>query len=142
MGQNPTIKYKRRIPLSMFLCVVRSASPTPASRVPTAPGPRRNPPPATPPMIDQFAVFSKSGLVLWAKEKYQLNGAPVEKLVQSVLLEGRSSDAQFECDAYNVKWSFVNELDLVFGNVEEWFMWDPIANWATVFSEQDAQVGC
>jgi signal recognition particle receptor subunit alpha len=65
-------------------------------------------------MIDQFAVFSKSGLVLWAKEKYQLNGAPVEKLVQSVLLEGRSSDAQFECDAYNVKWSFVNELDLVF----------------------------
>eukprot|EP00501_MAST-03F_sp_TOSAG23-6_P001647 GSMAST32.ASY1.ANO1.1715.1 assembled CDS len=54
-------------------------------------------------MIDQFSVFSKSGVVLWCSEEYEAPGSP-----------GRSSESQFDQGSYSIKWRFMNDMDLVF----------------------------
>lgn len=65
-------------------------------------------------MLDHFVIFRKNGLVLWSKTFTELEGNPIERLISDVLLEERSSDCSYTMDDYQLRWTFANELDLVF----------------------------
>ncbi|TYZ67440.1 hypothetical protein PybrP1_010998 [[Pythium] brassicae (nom. inval.)] len=65
-------------------------------------------------MIDHFAIFSKTGTVLWSKTLCKLTGDPVDTLITRVLLEDRAGERTFTRDAYQMQWAFENKLDLVF----------------------------
>ena len=40
--------------------------------------------------------------------------SPVNSLIREVLIEGRSAEEKYEKDGYAVRWTFVNELELIF----------------------------
>lgn len=65
-------------------------------------------------MIDDFGVFSRSGLILWRKSFVKLRGDPLALLVQTVLLEDRAALPELVCDGYTVRWALDNEAGLVF----------------------------
>eukprot|EP01018_Ginkgo_biloba_P025103 Gb_32213 [translate_table: standard] len=71
-------------------------------------------------MLEQLLIFTRGGLVLWTCKELgnALKGSPIDALIRSCLLEERSGDAAFQYDAagaaYTLKWTFHNELGLVF----------------------------
>jgi hypothetical protein len=40
--------------------------------------------------------------------------SPVNSLIREALIEGRTTDERYEKDGYAVKWTFVNDLELIF----------------------------
>jgi signal recognition particle receptor subunit alpha len=42
------------------------------------------------------------------------SASPVNSLIREALIEGRTTEEQYEKDGYAVKWSFLNDLELVF----------------------------
>ena len=64
-------------------------------------------------MIDLFAVVHRGGARLWSTELTTIEGAPVDDLIQNVLLEERHVSSHTWND-YTLKWTFDNQLDLVF----------------------------
>ena len=40
--------------------------------------------------------------------------SPVNSLVREALIEGRTAENKYEKDGYAVKWTFVNDLELIF----------------------------
>jgi signal recognition particle receptor subunit alpha len=61
------------------------------------------------------------GIVLWSRsftpDAAQLassSASPLNSLIREALIEGRTTDERFEKDGYAVKWSFVNDLELIF----------------------------
>ncbi|EKM82819.1 hypothetical protein AGABI1DRAFT_89509 [Agaricus bisporus var. burnettii JB137-S8] len=61
------------------------------------------------------------GLVLWSRSftpaAAQLASSPVSpvnSLIRDALIEGRTTDEKYEKDGYAVKWTFVNDLELIF----------------------------
>lgn len=66
-------------------------------------------------MIDFFTIFTKRGIVLFSYPQFtKLEGAPVDRLIKDVLLEERSGENSYSLDNYALKWTFVNEFDLIF----------------------------
>ncbi|KAI0709061.1 signal recognition particle binding protein [Earliella scabrosa] len=72
-------------------------------------------------MLDHCSISHKGGLVLWsrsftpaASHTAASSTSPVNSLVREALIEGRSSDGKYEKDGYAVKWTFVNDLELIF----------------------------
>ncbi|KAI0831167.1 signal recognition particle binding protein [Trametes gibbosa] len=72
-------------------------------------------------MLDHCSISHKGGLVLWsrsftpaASHTAASASSPVNSLVREALIEGRSSDGKYEKDGYAVRWSFVNDLELIF----------------------------
>ncbi|XP_021713833.1 signal recognition particle receptor subunit alpha-like [Chenopodium quinoa] len=71
-------------------------------------------------MLEQLLIFSRGGLILWTCNELSnaLKGSPIDSLIRSCLLEERSGLASFVYDApgasYTLKWTFHNELGLVF----------------------------
>ncbi|KAJ0970242.1 hypothetical protein J5N97_023119 [Dioscorea zingiberensis] len=67
-------------------------------------------------MLEQLLIFTRGGLILWTCKELgnALKGSPIDALIRSCLLEERSADASFDYDSYTLKWSFHNELGLVF----------------------------
>eukprot|EP00271_Cylindrocystis_brebissonii_P011620 TRINITY_DN29498_c0_g1_i1.p1 TRINITY_DN29498_c0_g1~~TRINITY_DN29498_c0_g1_i1.p1 ORF type:complete len:700 (-),score=166.60 TRINITY_DN29498_c0_g1_i1:365-2464(-) len=70
-------------------------------------------------MLDNFSIFTRGGLVLWTSiHLSNLKGSPVDALIQTCLLQERSGEASFQhgkdAAAYTLKWTFHNELGLVF----------------------------
>lgn len=71
-------------------------------------------------MLEQLLIFTRGGLILWTCRQLgnALRGSPIETLIRSCLLEERSGSASYNYDApgaaYTLKWSFHNELGLVF----------------------------
>ncbi|ORY91130.1 signal recognition particle, alpha subunit, N-terminal-domain-containing protein [Syncephalastrum racemosum] len=65
-------------------------------------------------MLDLFTVLTKGGFVLWQKTYAPLNGAPVDSLIKNVLIEERGGTDTYNEDSYALKWTFANEVDLVF----------------------------
>ncbi|KAL4654390.1 hypothetical protein ACB092_01G374700 [Castanea dentata] len=71
-------------------------------------------------MLEQLLIFTRGGLILWSCKELMnaLKGSPIDNLIQSCLLEERSSAASYNYDgpgaAYTLKWTFHNELGLVF----------------------------
>ncbi|KAK6944340.1 Signal recognition particle, SRP54 subunit, GTPase domain [Dillenia turbinata] len=71
-------------------------------------------------MLEQLVIFTRGGLILWACKELgnALKGSPIDTLIRSCLLEERSGAASYNYDApgtaYTLKWTFHNELGLVF----------------------------
>ncbi|PKI52358.1 hypothetical protein CRG98_027284 [Punica granatum] len=71
-------------------------------------------------MLEQLLIFTRGGLILWTCKELgsALRGSPIDTLIRSCLLEERSGLASFNYDApgaaYTLKWTFHNELGLVF----------------------------
>ena len=71
-------------------------------------------------MLDAFQVFTKGGLILfhWQLADDALKSSPVEALVKTCLLEERAGRREFVhtsgTSAHTLKWTFHNELGLVF----------------------------
>lgn len=60
-------------------------------------------------------------MVLWsrsftpaASQSAGSSASPVNSLIRDALIEGRSAESHFEKDGYALKWSFVNDLELIF----------------------------
>ncbi|KIJ37735.1 hypothetical protein M422DRAFT_781620 [Sphaerobolus stellatus SS14] len=72
-------------------------------------------------MLDHCSIFHKGGLVLWSRsftptaaQIATSAASPVNSLIRDVLIEGRASETSYEKDGYAIKWSFVNDLELIF----------------------------
>ncbi|XP_050384786.1 uncharacterized protein LOC126801435 [Argentina anserina] len=71
-------------------------------------------------MLEQLLIFTRGGLILWTCKQLgnALKGSPIDTLIRSCLLEERSGAASFDYTAsgaaYTLKWTFHNELGLVF----------------------------
>lgn len=42
------------------------------------------------------------------------SASPVNSLIREALIEGRTAGEKYEKDGYAVKWTFVNDLELIF----------------------------
>ncbi|ONK71511.1 uncharacterized protein A4U43_C04F9400 [Asparagus officinalis] len=83
-------------------------------------------------MLEQLLILSRGGLILWYKQlSNALKGSPIETLIKSCLLEERSAETSFNYDAgggggaYTLKWTFHNDLGLVFVGREFEQIYDP-----------------
>ncbi|EJD05749.1 P-loop containing nucleoside triphosphate hydrolase protein [Fomitiporia mediterranea MF3/22] len=73
-------------------------------------------------MLDHCSISHKGGLVLWkrsftptaAQSVANPSTSPVNSLIRDVLIEGRSGENKYEKDGYAIRWTFVNELELIF----------------------------
>ncbi|KAI7865166.1 signal recognition particle, alpha subunit, N-terminal-domain-containing protein [Spinellus fusiger] len=65
-------------------------------------------------MLDHFSIFTKGGYVLWQKSYTPVSGSPVDDLIKNVLIEERAGTVSYTKDGYALRWTFANELDLVF----------------------------
>ncbi|CAG8775067.1 7423_t:CDS:2, partial [Gigaspora rosea] len=54
------------------------------------------------------------GIVLWSKTFARITNSPIDALIKEVLIEERGGANNYVKDSYNIKWTFANELDLVF----------------------------
>ncbi|XP_057417390.1 uncharacterized protein LOC130711693 [Lotus japonicus] len=64
-------------------------------------------------MLEQLLIFTRGGLILWSWGN-ALKGSPIDTLIRSCLLEERSGAASYTHDSYSLKWTFHNDLGLVF----------------------------
>ncbi|GLB35120.1 putative signal recognition particle, alpha subunit, N-terminal [Lyophyllum shimeji] len=72
-------------------------------------------------MLDHCSISHKGGLVLWSRSftpdaahLASSSASPVNSLIREALIEGRTTEEQYEKDGYAVKWTFVNDLELIF----------------------------
>eukprot|EP01133_Synstelium_polycarpum_P001114 gene1114-1272_t len=65
-------------------------------------------------MIDNFTIITKGGIVLWSIEWARLKGKPIDNLIKKVLVEERGADSSFICENHALKWTFANDVDLIF----------------------------
>ncbi|EFI28412.1 signal recognition particle binding protein [Coprinopsis cinerea okayama7 len=72
-------------------------------------------------MLDHCSISHKGGIVLWSRsftpDAAQLassSASPVNSLIREALIEGRTAEEKYEKDGYAVRWTFVNDLELIF----------------------------
>ncbi|KAF9458645.1 signal recognition particle binding protein [Collybia nuda] len=72
-------------------------------------------------MLDHCSISHKGGLVLWSRSftpdaahLASSSASPVNSLIREALIEGRTTEEKYEKDGYAVKWTFVNDLELIF----------------------------
>ncbi|KAJ1858947.1 hypothetical protein GGH12_001107 [Coemansia sp. RSA 1822] len=66
-------------------------------------------------MLDHFAIATKGGVVLWAKDYTDVTGNPVNALIQDVLIQStQTSSTKHNSGAYTLQWAFANELNVIF----------------------------
>ncbi|KAF8163146.1 signal recognition particle binding protein [Crassisporium funariophilum] len=72
-------------------------------------------------MLDHCSISHKGGIVLWSRSftpdaahLASSSASPVNSLIREALIEGRTTDEKYEKDGYAVKWTFVNDLELIF----------------------------
>ncbi|OJA09890.1 hypothetical protein AZE42_06755 [Rhizopogon vesiculosus] len=72
-------------------------------------------------MLDHCSISHKGGVVLWSRsftpEASHLASSPsspVNSLIREALIEGRAAEEKYEKDGYAVKWTFFNDLELIF----------------------------
>ncbi|PCH38272.1 signal recognition particle binding protein [Wolfiporia cocos MD-104 SS10] len=71
-------------------------------------------------MLDYCSISHKSGILLWSRSFAPTSHAagsvtsPVSSLVREALVEGRTADNSFEKNGLAFKWTFVNDLELIF----------------------------
>ncbi|KAG0043819.1 hypothetical protein BGZ83_010996, partial [Gryganskiella cystojenkinii] len=65
-------------------------------------------------MLDFVSIATKGGLVLWSKAYGPVQSSPINSLIQDVLIEERASTQIYYKDNHAVKWTFINDLDIVF----------------------------
>ncbi|KAI0094038.1 SRP54-type protein [Irpex rosettiformis] len=72
-------------------------------------------------MLDHCSISHRGGIVLWsrsftpaAEQTASSSSSPVNSLIRDALIEGRNAENKYEKDGYAVKWTFVNNLELIF----------------------------
>ncbi|VDC00875.1 unnamed protein product [Peniophora sp. CBMAI 1063] len=72
-------------------------------------------------MLDHCSILHKGGIVLWsrsftpaAEQLAHSTASPVNALIRDAFLEGRASEQKYEKDGYAVRWTFMNDLELIF----------------------------
>ncbi|KAG1879306.1 SRP54-type protein, partial [Suillus tomentosus] len=72
-------------------------------------------------MLDHCSISHKGGIVLWSRSftpeaSYLASSpsSPVNSLIREALIEGRTAEEKYEKDGYAVKWTFFNDLELIF----------------------------
>ncbi|KAI6019663.1 SRP54-type protein [Pisolithus orientalis] len=72
-------------------------------------------------MLDHCSISHRGGVVLWsrsftpeASHVASSASSPVNSLIREALIEGRTAEQKFEKDGYAVKWTFFNDLELIF----------------------------
>ena len=65
-------------------------------------------------MLDRFVIFTKGGLVLFSKDFVSLKFNAVNTLVSDVLIEERAGKSSYISKEYAMKWTMLNELDIIF----------------------------
>ena len=66
-------------------------------------------------MLDQFSIFTKSGILLWSKTWCRAKEDLLRGFIEQVLIEKRGGrGTSTEMGNYAFEWSFVNDLNLVF----------------------------
>ncbi|KAH7103920.1 P-loop containing nucleoside triphosphate hydrolase protein [Auriculariales sp. MPI-PUGE-AT-0066] len=78
-------------------------------------------------MLDHCSISHRGGVILWqrsftpaAESLAASSASPVNSLVRDALIDSRVSsggptgDQKYEKDGYAIKWSFVNDLELIF----------------------------
>ncbi|KAL0565357.1 hypothetical protein V5O48_016668 [Marasmius crinis-equi] len=72
-------------------------------------------------MLDHCSISHKGGIVLWSRsftpDASQIatsSESPVNSLIREALIEGRTTETKYEKGSYAVKWTFVNDLELIF----------------------------
>ncbi|KZV93337.1 P-loop containing nucleoside triphosphate hydrolase protein [Exidia glandulosa HHB12029] len=73
-------------------------------------------------MLDHCSISHKGGVVLWqrsftpdAASLASSSASPVNSLVREALIDSRAgADFKYEKDGYSIRWSFVNDLELIF----------------------------
>ncbi|KAJ2425124.1 hypothetical protein GGF47_002640, partial [Coemansia sp. RSA 2524] len=66
-------------------------------------------------MLDHFAIATKGGVVLWAKDYTDVTGNPVNALIQDVLIQStQTSSTKHNSGSYTLQWAFANELNVIF----------------------------
>ena len=75
----------------------------------------------TSPSTSKNSQFVPGGLVLWSRSftpdaahLASSSASPVNSLIREALIEGRTAEDKSEKDGYAVKWTFVNDLELIF----------------------------
>ncbi|KAI6036841.1 hypothetical protein BKA83DRAFT_4168103 [Pisolithus microcarpus] len=72
-------------------------------------------------MLDHCSISHRGGVVLWSRSftpeaSHVASSAtsPVNSLIREALIEGRTAEQKYEKDGYAVKWTFFNDLELIF----------------------------
>src|SRR5579859_4364767 len=68
-------------------------------------------------MLDLFTILTSGGIVLFQKSHSSTTSAPIyliDSVISDVFMQGRSSEKEFAKDGFTVKWTFANELGLIF----------------------------
>jgi|SRR5947207_11293778 len=71
-------------------------------------------------MLDLFSVLTSGGIVLFQRSQAassNSNSAPtylIDRVISDVFMQERSSEREYGRDGYTVKWTFANELGLIF----------------------------
>ena len=68
-------------------------------------------------MLDLFTILTSGGIVLFHESQGSAQSAPsylIDRLISDVFMQQRSSDKEYAQDGYTVKWTFANELGLIF----------------------------
>ena len=71
-------------------------------------------------MLDLFTVLTSGGIVLFQRSPLSSSAsssAPrylIDRLISDVFMQERSSEKGYDEDGYTVKWTFANELGLIF----------------------------
>jgi signal recognition particle receptor subunit alpha len=75
----------------------------------------------SPSFFKAYFSFESGGIILWsrsftpaAEQLAASSASPVNSLIRDVLIEGRTAESSYEKDGYAIKWSFVNDLELIF----------------------------
>lgn len=59
-------------------------------------------------------LWSRSFTPTAAEAVASPSSSPVNSLIREVLIEGRNAEEKYEKDGYAIRWTFVNELELIF----------------------------
>jgi signal recognition particle receptor subunit alpha len=68
-------------------------------------------------MLDLFTVLTSGGIVLFQRSQTTSSSSPtylIDRVISDVFMQERSSDREYARDGYTVKWTFANELGLIF----------------------------
>jgi signal recognition particle receptor subunit alpha len=71
-------------------------------------------------MLDLFTVLTSGGIVLFQRSQTTSSAsssAPrylIDRVISDVFMQQRSSEKEYAEDGYTVKWTFANELGLIF----------------------------
>jgi signal recognition particle receptor subunit alpha len=70
-------------------------------------------------MLDLFTILTSGGIVLFQKSQTSSSShsAPtylIDQVISNVFMQERSSEKEYAKDGYTIKWTFANELGLIF----------------------------